>query len=65
VENSSFSYAPDLQCSISIGIAQPDNEAGLREWLEVADRALYRAKHAGRNRTASRDASPEEETAIP
>ncbi|HNV84600.1 MAG TPA: diguanylate cyclase [Arenimonas sp.] len=65
VENSSFSYAPDLQCSISIGIAQPDNEAGLREWLEVADRALYRAKHAGRNRTASRDASPEEEAAIP
>ncbi len=65
VENSSFSYAPDLQCSISIGIAQPDNEAGLREWLEVADRALYRAKHAGRNRTASRDASPEQETAIP
>lgn len=61
VEAVNFVHAPDLQCSISIGIAQPDSELGLREWLEVADRALYRAKHAGRNQTSSRDSSPEEE----
>lgn len=46
-----FPRSPDLRCSISIGIAKPDHELGLREWVEVADRALYRAKHAGRNRT--------------
>ncbi|MEO8000817.1 MAG: diguanylate cyclase [Arenimonas sp.] len=62
VENVNFSYAPELQCSISIGIAQPGNELGLREWLEVADRALYRAKHAGRNQTASLESSKKEAT---
>jgi len=51
VEHLDFPPATDLRCSISIGIAEPPDEGGLREWIEVADRALYRAKHAGRNRT--------------
>ena len=63
VENVNFNHAPELQCSISIGIAQPGNELGLREWLELADRALYRAKNAGRNRTASLVSSKKEATA--
>ncbi|MCX7034430.1 MAG: diguanylate cyclase [Arenimonas sp.] len=47
---------PGLRCSISLGLALPP-EAGLalREWMEAADRALYRAKNAGRNQTVSRD----------
>ena len=54
VETLGLSHVPELRCSISLGLAQA-SEAGrsLREWSEVADRALYRAKHAGRNRMAS------------
>ncbi len=63
VEIASFIHAPGLQCSISIGIAQPIRDRGLRDWLEIADRALYRAKHAGRNRTESRDLSMEHKSA--
>lgn len=46
-----FANARELRCTISIGLAErsgPDQD--LRGWLELADRALYRAKHDGRNR---------------
>jgi diguanylate cyclase len=56
VEALELANYPGLRCSISVGMAPaPDGALGLREWLEAADRALYRAKHAGRNRTAGRD----------
>lgn len=43
--------APGLRCAISCGIALATPEvASLRDWLVLADRALYRAKKAGRNR---------------
>lgn len=55
-----FSAVPGLHCSISIGLADPPDAAlGLREWIEAADRALYRAKHEGRNRTVGREAARE------
>ena len=42
--------APGLHCTVSIGIVgNPDPAQGLREWIEAADRALYRAKRSGRN----------------
>lgn len=45
--------APDLRLSISIGLATAgDHDLDLRQWLETADRALYDAKRAGRNRVA-------------
>jgi diguanylate cyclase len=45
-----FEAAPELHCSISIGVATTPVDGGLREWLEAADHALYAAKHHGRNR---------------
>jgi diguanylate cyclase len=41
---------PDLRVSLSIGLAR--YQAGYRDavdWLEDADKALYTAKHTGRN----------------
>lgn len=56
VEAIEFPNHPGLRCSISLGLAvPPDDGLALREWLEAADRALYRAKNAGRNQTMSRD----------
>jgi diguanylate cyclase len=56
VEGLTFERSPGLRCTLSIGLAEPP-AAGLdlREWIEAADRALYLAKAAGRNRSAGRD----------
>ena len=45
---------PLLKVSSSIGLAaaQPRYQS-LREWMNAADAALYRAKHAGRNQVAA------------
>jgi diguanylate cyclase (GGDEF)-like protein len=44
----------DLQCTVSVGIAFPTRERGsFEQVLSDADKALYRAKHGGRNRVAS------------
>ena len=43
---------PGLRFTLSLGLAEPPAGGGLRAWTEAADQALYRAKHAGRNRVA-------------
>lgn len=51
VEQLTFAQHPGMRCSISIGIAAaPAGHPLLRDWMELADHALYRAKDAGRNR---------------
>lgn len=45
---------PELRLTGSIGIAQASrSHITLRDWLNAADEALYRAKHEGRNQVAS------------
>ena len=51
IASSRFPAMPDLYVTASLGVAErvPDEE--LTHWIDRADRALYRAKDAGRNRT--------------
>jgi diguanylate cyclase (GGDEF)-like protein len=50
--------APGCPVSISIGVAELAHEQSVSEWIAEADRALYRAKGAGRNRVAGRWGDP-------
>lgn len=48
---SSQLYTHELSVTVSIGVAQPDaKHASVERVLQLADKALYRAKKAGRNR---------------
>jgi diguanylate cyclase len=59
-------YLDGDRLTVSIGFAQArDRDLGLREWLESADRALYRAKEAGRNRVRGLTASDTDPLARP
>jgi diguanylate cyclase len=47
--------APGFRCTASLGISTTDDEQDtLKDLLILADKALYAAKDAGRNRTESR-----------
>jgi diguanylate cyclase (GGDEF)-like protein len=47
-------YQPNKNLTISLGLATlPDDSTNSRELIEFADRALYRAKHEGRNRVVA------------
>jgi len=61
VEGLRIAGHPDARVSISLGVATAgEHDIELRLWMETADRALYEAKRAGRNRLAvlSTEATP-------
>lgn len=45
------SYASGLSVTISAGVSRHRGDEGMDAWLQRADRALYSAKHGGRNQT--------------
>jgi len=52
-----FPAAPELRCTISIGAAETSRElANVDAWINLADKALYRAKALGRDRFVAADA---------
>jgi PleD family two-component response regulator len=44
-------YPQDLSCTFSCGIAELSAHDDSKDLSKHADQALYRAKHAGRNRS--------------
>jgi diguanylate cyclase (GGDEF)-like protein len=52
-----------LRVTASFGVAEFDGRSGLAELLATADVALYRAKHAGKDRVATAT-SPEREPSV-
>lgn len=57
VEAIALSGTPGLRCTVSLGMAEAmEGDTDLREWLEAADEALYRAKTEGRNRVVCQSA---------
>jgi diguanylate cyclase (GGDEF)-like protein len=53
VENIVFGKYPDLNVTVSAGVASAERGSTFEEVLERADKALYKAKQAGRNRVVS------------
>jgi len=56
---------PEVRCTVSIGVAEATPDlSDSRQWIERADRALYRAKALGRNRTVRHVGTAGAETVI-
>lgn len=50
VEALTIEEIPSLRITVSMGVAQLDETiVSVTDWLEIADRRLYQAKHKGRN----------------
>lgn len=50
VEALTFEEVPSLRITVSMGVVLLDETiASVTQWLEIADRRLYQAKHEGRN----------------
>ena len=66
IEQATFTYGGiDLKVTLSCGVAVfPQNSANAEELVRKADRAMYRAKGAGRNAVAVSDANSGHDSAI-
>lgn len=53
VENIKFGKYPDLRVTISAGVASAETGSTFEAILDRADKALYKAKQAGRNRVVA------------
>jgi diguanylate cyclase (GGDEF)-like protein len=42
----------ELSLTVSVGVAAPEPEDQVEEWMERADRRLYEAKRGGRDQAA-------------
>ncbi len=51
VASSRFAQVPDLVITCSFGVAERAAGESVEDWLQRADKALYRAKERGRNRS--------------
>lgn len=40
----------NVTVSVGVGVVNSDKKVGIHELIDVADKALYRAKEAGKNR---------------
>lgn len=49
----------DFTCSITLGLSVYDDSKDMKENIDKADRALYRGKRSGKNRSVWYDASME------
>jgi diguanylate cyclase (GGDEF)-like protein len=57
VEKSSSAFeGEDLRVTVSVGVAECATRLTASELIDAADKALYKAKHSGRNRVARWDA---------
>jgi len=51
IEAATLEHEANIRCTVSVGIAAATADVrDVREWIDRADRALYRAKALGRNR---------------
>ena len=58
IEAATLERESNIRCTMSIGIAAATPDVrDVRDWIERADRALYRAKALGRNRTVRHETS--------
>jgi diguanylate cyclase (GGDEF)-like protein len=53
VARMSFPEQPDLLVTVSLGVAERGEGESIESWIGRADKALYRAKRNGRNRSES------------
>lgn len=53
IEHLSFNNLPDLQVTVSAGVASVDPELSISEIIARADKALYQAKETGRNKVVT------------